>query len=65
MSDDPRDPSTTAELRGELFGVHIPELQLSIADYRGGLAAAKLTADERYLELGSGHGRGLVLAAGE
>lgn len=65
MSDDWRDPSTTAELRGELFGVHIPELQLSVDDYRAGLAAAKLGAGEHYLELGSGHGRGLVVAAAE
>lgn len=65
MSDGARDPSTTAELRGELFGVHIPELQLSVDDYRAGLAAAKLAEGERYLELGSGHGRGLVVAAAE
>ncbi|MCW2922354.1 MAG: arsenite S-adenosylmethyltransferase [Thermoleophilia bacterium] len=65
MTDEWRDPSTTAELRGELFGVHIPELQLSVADYRDGLAAAKLGAGERYLELGSGHGRGLLVAASE
>ena len=65
MSGELRDPSTTAELRGELFGVHIPELQLSVADYRGGLRAAGLTAGEHYLELGSGHGRGLVVAAAE
>ncbi len=65
MSDGARDPSTTAELRGELFGVHIPELQLSVADYRAGLGAARLTEGERYLELGSGHGRGLVVAAAE
>lgn len=60
-----RDSTTTAELRGELFGVHIPELQLPIEEYRAGLAAARLTASDRYVELGSGHGRGLVLAARE
>jgi SAM-dependent methyltransferase len=60
-----RDSTTTAELRGELFGVHIPELQLSIDEYRAGLSAARLTTNDRYLELGSGHGRGLVLAATE
>lgn len=65
MSDDWRDPSTTAELRGELFGVHIPELQLSVDDYRDGLSAAQLAEDEHYLELGSGHGRGLVVATSE
>jgi SAM-dependent methyltransferase len=65
MSDTQRDSSTTAELRGELFGVHIPELQLPTQEYRAGLQAAGLRADERYLELGSGHGRGLVLAAEE
>jgi predicted O-methyltransferase YrrM len=65
VSDDWRDPSTTAELRGELFGVHIPELQLPVEEYRSGLAAAQLGEDERYLELGSGLGRGLVVAAAE
>lgn len=64
MSDE-RDTSTTAELRGELFGVHIPELQLDADEYRAGLRAAQLQPGERYLELGSGHGRGLVLAAAE
>lgn len=63
MSSD--DSTTTAELRGELFGVHIPELQLPEGEYRAGLAAAGLAAGERYLELGSGHGRGLVVAARE
>jgi SAM-dependent methyltransferase len=62
---DERDSSTTAELRGELFGVHIPELQLDTDEYRAGMRAARLAAGERYLELGSGHGRGLVLAASE
>ncbi len=65
MSDDPRAPSTPAERRGEQCGVHIPELQLSVADYRDGLAAAQLADGEQYLELGSGHGRGLVVAAKE
>jgi SAM-dependent methyltransferase len=66
MSDsEHRDSSTTAELRAELFGVHIPELQLPIDEYRAGLRAAALEPDEHYLELGSGHGRGLVLAASE
>jgi SAM-dependent methyltransferase len=62
---DERDSTTTAELRGELFGVHIPELQLDADDYRAGMRAAKLAADDRYLEFGSGHGRGLVMAAKE
>jgi SAM-dependent methyltransferase len=62
---DERDSSTTAELRGELFGVHIPELQLDADDYRAGIRAAGLAAGEQYLELGSGHGRGLVIAAAE
>ena len=65
MTDEWRDASTTAELRGELFGVHIPELQLPVEEYRAGLAAADLAEGERYLELGSGHGRGLVVAAEE
>lgn len=56
---------TTSDEDGELFGVHIPELQLSIDDYRAGIAAAGLAADEYYLELGSGHGIGLVVAARE
>lgn len=60
---DVRDSSTTAELRGELFGVHIPELQLSEAEYRAGLDAATVARGEHYLELGSGHGTGLVIAA--
>lgn len=60
---DARDSTTTAELRGELFGVHIPELQLPAAEYRAGLHAAHLAPGERYLELGSGHGRGLVMSA--
>jgi hypothetical protein len=62
---DERDSSTTAELRGELFGVHIPELQLSETEYMRGIGAAGLARGERYLELGSGHGMGLVIAAGE
>jgi SAM-dependent methyltransferase len=65
MSGVERDATTTAELRGELFGVHIPELQLPEAEYRDGMRAARLAARERYLELGSGHGRGVVLAARE
>ena len=60
---DERDATTTAELRGELFGVHIPELQLGVDDYRAGMRAARLTSGERYLELGSGHGHGIVIAA--
>ena len=57
---------TTADERdGELFGVHIPELQLSTEEYRRGIAAADLRDGERYLELGSGHGMGLVIAARE
>jgi SAM-dependent methyltransferase len=62
---DERDASTTAELRDELFGVHIPELQLDLDDYRAGMRAANLAEGEHYLELGSGHGRGVVLAASE
>lgn len=62
---DERDSTTTAELRSELFGVHIPELQLDADDYRAGMRAAGLTSSDRYLELGSGHGRGLVIAASE
>lgn len=62
---DGRDGITTADTRGELFGVHIPELQLAADDYRAGLRAARLTRGEQYLELGSGHGTGLVIAAGE
>lgn len=62
---DVRDSTTTAELRDELFGVHIPELQLPATEYRAGLRAAALGDGERYLELGSGHGRGLVIAAAE
>lgn len=62
---DERDSTTTAELRGELFGVHIPELQLDEEEYRAALRAARLSPGERYLELGSGHGRGLVVAAAE
>jgi SAM-dependent methyltransferase len=60
---DLHDTRTTAELRGELFGVHIPELQLSEDDYIDGMRAAALGAGDTYLELGSGHGIGLVLAA--
>jgi len=62
---DPRDGTTTADERGELFGVHIPELQLDPEDYRAGLRAAHLGPGEQYLELGSGHGRGLVIAVKE
>jgi hypothetical protein len=59
------DPTTTAEARGELFGVHIPELQLPDEEYRSGLRAAALEPGETYVELGSGHGRGLRIAAAE
>ncbi|MCW2926089.1 MAG: hypothetical protein JWM86_57 [Thermoleophilia bacterium] len=62
---DERDSTTTAELRAELFGVHVPELQLPLGEYRASFEAAELTAADRYLELGSGHGRGLVIAAKE
>lgn len=48
-----------------LFGVHIPELQLAVGDFREALAAASLQPGETYLELGCGHGRGLVVAAAE
>src|SRR5690606_17412357 len=56
---------TTAEERGELFGIHIPELQLSPDEYRAGFRCAGLQPEERYVELGSGHGNGLVIAAAE
>jgi SAM-dependent methyltransferase len=59
------DPRSTADDRGELFGVHIPELQLADDEYRAAFKAAGLTQGERYLELGSGHGRGLIIAAAE
>lgn len=59
------DRISTADERGELFGVHIPELQLPLGEYRAAFRAAALQPDERYVELGSGHGHGLVLAAGE
>lgn len=49
----------------DLFGVHIPELQLELGDFREALAAASLQPGETYLELGCGHGRGLVMAASE
>jgi SAM-dependent methyltransferase len=65
MTDPTRDSSTTAELRGELFGVHVPELQLPADEYRAAFAAARLEPGDRYLELGSGHGTGLVVAAAE
>jgi len=59
------EPTTTADERGELFGVHIPELQLPDDEYRAAMRAAALAADELYIELGSGHGNGLVIAAAE
>lgn len=59
------DALTTSDERGELFGVHIPELQLPAEEYRGGMRAAALAEGEHYLELGSGHGLGLVMAASE
>ncbi len=65
VTDPSRDSSTTAELRGELFGVHVPELQLPADEYRAAFAAADLQPGERYLELGSGHGVGLVIAASQ
>lgn len=46
-----------------LFGVHIPELQLTEGDVREALSAARLLPGESYLELGCGEGRGLVIAA--
>lgn len=49
----------------DLFGVHIPELQLDDDAYRRGMEAAGLSAGDTYLELGCGHGRGLVIAARE
>jgi SAM-dependent methyltransferase len=57
--------TTSDEQEGELFGVHIPELQLDPDEYRAGFRAAQLTDGERYLELGSGHGNGLIIAARE
>ncbi|MBC7643919.1 MAG: hypothetical protein H7123_02255 [Thermoleophilia bacterium] len=45
-----------------MFGVHIPELQLPDDAFRDAFRAAELKPGERYLELGSGHGRGLVIA---
>lgn len=46
-----------------LFGVHIPELQLAEGDFHEALTAAALRPGETYLELGCGHGRGLIVAA--
>jgi len=45
-----------------MFGVHIPELQLPDDAFRDAFRAAGLQPGELYLELGSGHGRGLVIA---
>ena len=59
------DSTTTAELRDELFGVHIPELQLPQEEYRASFVAAGLGDGDSYVELGSGHGIGLLLAATE
>lgn len=47
------------------FGRHIPGVALSDAMYRRGLHCAHLVHGERYLELGCGAGRGLVIAARE
>ncbi|MCW2950165.1 MAG: hypothetical protein JWN41_1178 [Thermoleophilia bacterium] len=60
-----RPTTTTSDERGELFGVHIPELQLSNDEYRAGMRAAQLAPGEAYLELASGHGNGLVIAASD
>lgn len=57
--------TTSDEADDELFGVHIPELQLGVDEYRAGFRAAGLRDGERYLELGSGHGNGLIIAARE
>ncbi len=56
---------TTADRDGTLFGVHIPEVQLDPAEYRAAFTVAQLQAGERYVELGSGHGHGVVMAAAE
>src|SRR4051812_26316483 len=48
-----------------MFGVHIPELQLPDDAFRDAFRAAGLADGEVYLELGSGHGRGLVIANAE
>lgn len=45
------------------FGVHVPELQLTGAQIAAALDLAALQPGERYLELGSGEGFGLIAAA--
>lgn len=50
-------------MAGDFFGVHVPELQLSDGDFAAAMGAAGLASGEHYVELGSGHGRGLVIAA--
>jgi SAM-dependent methyltransferase len=46
-----------------MFGVHIPELQLSDSDITAALDAVQMTSGERFVELGCGEGRALVAAA--
>ena len=47
------------------FGTHIPDVQLTKAQLRTALDRAGLRGGETYIELGSGDGAGLVLAANE
>jgi hypothetical protein len=47
------------------FGRHIPGVALPDELYRNGMRCAELASGERYLELGCGTGRGLVIAARE
>lgn len=47
------------------FGAHIPEVQLPHSVFRDAMELAGLQLGEVYYEPGSGHGRGLVIAAKE
>lgn len=52
-------------MSGTSFGAHVPGIQLDEQGLRVALRRACLQPGETYVELGSGEGRGLVLAARE
>lgn len=50
-------------MTGEVFGAHVPGLEIDTASLDAALTMCELTPGDRYLELGSGMGRGVIRAA--
>jgi hypothetical protein len=50
-------------MTGEVFGAHVPGLEIDPASLDAALQMCELTSTDHYVELGSGMGRGVIRAA--